>query len=72
MQTNRNGDCAPFAPDKMATAATTAKPMKKKPTLVGKGFPVTFMARSILSLSSQIDAIRWDEKVDPRSRMALS
>ena len=49
----RMGDCAPFAPGKMKAAARRAKPMKKMPTLVGTGFPVTFMARSILSRSSQ-------------------
>jgi len=54
MHTNRNGDCALFAPDRMATAAKTAKPMKKKPTLAGTGFLVTLMARSILCPSRQL------------------
>jgi hypothetical protein len=44
MQINRNGDCAPFAPEKMAGAATRARVIKTIPTLVGTGFPVTFTA----------------------------
>jgi hypothetical protein len=54
MQTNRNGDCAPFVPGRMQTAARTPTPMKKKPTLVGTGLPVTFMAQFILCLSGRL------------------
>ena len=48
MQMYRRGDCAPLAPGRMRMAARRANPMKKMPTAVGTGFPVTFMARPIL------------------------
>jgi hypothetical protein len=43
IQTYRMGDCEAFAPGKNSTAATSAKAMKKTPTLVGTAFPVTLI-----------------------------